>query len=653
MRKNFTLIYLLFSFLYLEIVFKFINNLNIFDISTFFTFLCVCIFSVILCIVNDFFNSKVKKILISILLFLFGAYFSAHTALINFYKFYFQLSSLSLFDQVASFASDGIKVFVKNIPYILIYMIPFIIFIGYFRRFVDGQRTNIKLNIIIIGFSLIFYLPFALDSSGYVYKIFSSNNMIQVVNRNGVISGLFFDITKLITGGNSSIEVIEEENQVLEETDYKQNAFDIDYESLNSKTSNSEIIELNNYMSSKTPTYQNEYTSFFKGKNLILIMAESFNSIAVNEDLTPTLYKMVHGGFEFNNFYSPTNYSTIGGEFSELTSLFPDLGPLPNTLSIFRSETNSYPMGIGNLFKNEGYKTYAYHNSSYDFQDRNIYLNSLGFDSYNACGLGLENEIDCNHWPASDVDMIDATVDDYINNDNFLVFYATVSGHGPYLFDSSENQIAPKYEQLVKDYYGESLGNDENANLLMAYQAGQNELDRALQELLNKLDEAQKLNDTVIALVGDHHPYYLTDSMSIDDYNRLSTYERDEYIELYHSNFILYNSAMDSVSVDCVGSQLDVIPTIYNLFGLDYDSRLLMGTDLLSNSNSIAIMGDNSWVNDYCKYYSINGSYEVTGDMNVGDSYIEIINKKIVNLQKISKMIMKNNYYEFVYENKD
>lgn len=654
MKKDFLYKYLILSFIFLEISFKLINNLAIFDISTLFVVTFSCILVTLISLLLDFAKQKFKVVVSSVLLFIFGIYFAVHTCLFNMYKFYFQFSSLSLLDQVAGFASDGLKVVFNNIIPIIVFLIPFIGFVAYFRRFVDDTRTNIKLSVIVLGFSLVFYLPFSLDPYGYVYKTFVSNNMIQIVNKNGVFSGLFYDTYKAINGGDANIVVIEEENIQEEESDieYEDNILNIDFDALNEKTTNKSIIDLNNYFATKTPTKKNEYTGFFKDKNLILFMAESFNGICVNKDLTPTLYKLVHNGFEFTNFYSPTIYSTIGGEFTELTSLFPDLGTTPNTLSIFRSTVNTYPMGIGNVFNDIGYSTYSYHDSSFDFQDRNIYLNNLGFRNYYACGLGLEKEMDCGHWPASDVDMINVTFDDYINDDNFLVFYASVSGHGPYMFVEKENKIAPKYEQQLREYYGDRLGKGNEADMLMSYIAGQMELDKALETLINKLDAAGKLDDTVIALVGDHHPYYLTENMSIDSYNKLSTYYRDEYIELYHSNFILYNSAMDTVTVDKVGSQLDVIPTIYNLFGINYDSRLLMGTDLLSTTPSIAIMGDDSWVNDHGKYYAISGAYESSDGLQLGDSYIDLINSKVKNIQKVSILIMKNNYYQFIYENK-
>lgn len=649
MKKLPLFLYLLLSFLYLELAFKLINTNQFFSLYTLVTIVVAIVFVSFTYLLINLIKGKGKLIVLEILLFIFGLYFSIHTCLYRFYKFYFELSSLALLDQAAAFASDGLKVIWSNILYIVIFFIPFILGI-IIRKHLDLERINYKYILVSLLVGIICYLPMILLPNGLAIQTYSTGNMIQIVNKNGVISGLGYDIYNSIFGISNSIDNVEEENieEVVEEIVYEDIAFDIDFNTLNEQDINSNIKELNTYFSNKKPSKENEYSSYFANKNLILFMAESFNGICVDPNLTPTLYKLVHSGFEFNNFYSPTIYSTIGGEFCELTGLYQDL----DALSIFRSNRNTYPMGIGNLFKEKGYKTYAYHNSTYNFQDRDVYLANLGFDNYNASGLGLEYLMDCRHWPASDVDMIDVTFDDYINDPRFLVFYATVSGHGPYVFDEKEDQIAPKYEEMLREYYGDRLGSGEKTDALMAYEAGQIELDRALETLINKLTAANKLEDTVIALVGDHHPYYLTDRMSMDDYNKLSTYERDGNIELYRSNFILYNSAMDTVSVDTVGSQLDVIPTIYNLFGLNYDSRLLMGNDLLSKEPSIAIMGDGSWVNDKGKYYSYNGKFVSNDGSVVSDSYIDTINKKVKNIMNVSLLIMENNYYKYIYDNK-
>jgi phosphoglycerol transferase MdoB-like AlkP superfamily enzyme len=119
----------------------------------------------------------------------------------------------------------------------------------------------------------------------------------------------------------------------------------------------------------------------FDGMNLIFVVAESFNEIAVSEELTPTLYKMVNNGFNFKNYYTSNNLSTIGGEFQALTGLYAD----NSLLSSWRGGEAYFPYGLGTMFKNDGYKTYAYHNNSAYFQDRNVYLKSQGFNNFKGC----------------------------------------------------------------------------------------------------------------------------------------------------------------------------------------------------------------------------------------------------------------------------
>ena len=359
-------------------------------------------------------------------------------------------------------------------------------------------------------------------------------------------------------------------------------------------------------------------------------MAESFNEIAVREDLTPTLYKLINSGFSFKNFYTPTISSTIGGEFQELTGLVAASG----FLAPWKSGTNSFPFGIANVFKNMDYNTFAYHDHTYSFQSRYKYLAALGFDNFLACKNGLEERINCKTWPESDVEMINTTVDDYINSDKpFFTYYVTVSGHGDYSF--SQSAIAKKNKELVKDLkYSEKP---------LSYLASQIELDRALELLINKLTEAGKLDDTVIALVGDHYPYYL----SLDEVNEISSYQKESVITINKSNFLLWNSKMDTVTVDKVGSQIDVLPTLYNLFGASYDSRLIIGKDILSTEPGLAIFGNRSWVSDKGKYYSGTGEFISNGE-EVDSEYISYMNKVVNNKVTMSKNIMVKDYYRKV-----
>ena len=442
------------------------------------------------------------------------------------------------------------------------------------------------------------------------------------------MSATYLDLRKTIFGFDEKIEVVNkiddiEDNELFE---YEYNNKDFDFSG-----GNSNIQKINDYMKTETGTRQNKYTGMFKGKNLIFIVAESFSEIAVSEKYTPTLYKMVHEGFDFENFYTSNNLSTIGGEFQALTGLYAD----NSILSSWRGGWAYYPYGLGNTFKKLGYNTYAYHDNSAYFQDRNVYLNNQGFSNYKGCYNGLEKLINCNEWPQSDVAMMDKTISDYINSDKpFMTYYMTVSGHFYYSF--SENAMSKKHKNEVEDLnYPEQV---------KAYVATQIELDNALKVLVDKLADANKLDDTVFVLLADHYPY----NMTIDNINKISNYQRDSLIEVNSNNLIIYNSKMKPVKVSKVGMSIDVLPTVLNLFGVDYDSRIIMGKDILSTAPGIAIFKNKSWVSDYGTYYASNGSF-VAKVENIPNDYVKNMNAIVNNRVAISRMIVQNNYYNYLF----
>ena len=158
---------------------------------------------------------------------------------------------------------------------------------------------------------------------------------------------------------------------------------------------------------------------------------------------------------------------------------------------------------------------------------------------------------------------------------------------------------------------------------------------------MKKLEEADKLDDTVIVLLADHYPYYL----SLNDINKLSTYKRDSMIEVNSNSLIIYNSKMKSETINKVGMSIDVLPTVLNLFGMEYDSRIIMGKDILSTSLGLAIFKDKSWVTDKGTYYASSGKF--VGD-EVDDDYVKNINSIVNNRVAISRMIVANDYYRKV-----
>ncbi len=612
------------SLLYLEIVFR-IFGIGSFSFKNLYILLYLVLVSFILCFVNRLLYKKGRVVNIIILLFV-SLYFSLEIVFKKIFNVYFSIKSIGMAGNLNSFYKEMFNYIYNNIFYIFIMFIPFIIicFISKYMKYNKINKRNMMLYLILILNSYnIYCLSVMLNNSlnNLYYNVDNSSLYKEYV---GVIPSTLLDIKRSMFGFEDKVVSVNKEIDI--KTKYDKNVIDVDFDKLISDETDKTLLSMHNYFKEEKGTYKNKYSEYFKDKNLILFMAESFNSIAVNEELTPTLYELVNNGFVFNNFYSPLVLSTIGGEYQELTGLYPNVEMLSK---VWRNGKNSYEWGIGNRFKDIGYNTYAYHDNQYDFQNRNQYLKSIGLDNYLACGNGLESRIDCTVWPESDVDMINSTVDDYINDDKFFVYYATVSGHMDYNYG---NYIANKNKSFVEemDYSLESK----------AYLATQIELDRALLNLINKLKKSGKLDDTVIALVGDHYPY----ALDIDNINEISDYERDDLFLVNKSNFILWNSKMDKVKVDKVGSQIDVLPTLYNLFGVKYDSRLIIGKDILSDDEGLSIFNNLSWISDKGKYNSVTGIFDGDADLD----YINNMNNIVANRVSMSKYLIKYNYYDLV-----
>ncbi len=604
---------------------KFDNYLNVFIYSF--------IISTFLSIISGIFNNKVNNILTSVYLLFIGLLFSLQLVFYNVFKVFFSFSILGLSDQLNGFLGETIKAIIDNIVYIIIFLLPFILYL-IFKKKINLKQNTLKhyliyLIMMIIGIvSLTIRVISTKGVDNGPYYLYNDVNSITLnIEKLGVCNSYLIDIYRYIFGFEEQLvdTNMEEDIKKDEEIVYEKNNLDISFDK---ETTNNDIKKINEYMLNNPGTDKNKYTGIYKDYNLIYIVAESFSEIAVSEELTPTLYKLTHSGFIFDNYYTPNTLSTIGGEFQALTGLYPD----SSILNTWRRGTNYFPYGLATVFKSLGYQTFAYHNNWYGFQDRHKYLKSQGFTNYIGCYNGMEKRMNCGSWPQSDLDMMKATMKDYVNNEEpFLAYYMTVSGHFSYNF--SDNSMAYKNRQYVN-----------NLNLstsAKAYVATQIELDRALEYMLTTLEENNKLDNTIIVLMADHYPYKL-DTNTI---NTLSTYTRDGVVEVNHNNLILWNNNMEDIHIDKVCMSSDVLPTVYNLFGIDYDSRLFTGQDILSTSDGLAVFSNRSWKSDVGTYFTSGSKF--VGD-EVMDDYVTNINNIVKNRLNIAKLILKTDYYKYL-----
>lgn len=581
-------------FLYEEILYKLVLQLPL-NVSVVFFSLTIGLFVGYL---SQFIPKRINYFIFNIINLLLCIYYGTALIVRKVFGIVIVPSTFTMYKQVTggAFKTLFFDVITSNILIIILILLPFIVGL-FLNRYLSNKPKFTYILVVVIPFILFLLCSDSLD-------VFYSNK--SDVDKLGVCSSIFMD-------GDVGLEVedIAHESTVNEEVavTYKPQVSDIDFGSLESD--NQAINDLNNYIKNQAPTYTNEYTGMFKGKNLIYIMAESFDGYFVDKELTPTLYKMIHDGFYFKNYYTPTNLSTIGGEFSLLTGLLPDLAVLNNQWNGNYNNNghhNYYPYGLGNLFKDLGYDVYAYHDYFYNFQNRDYYLKDLGFDNYKACGNGMETRMDCSIFPASDDEMINGSIDDYINSDKFMVYYVTVSGHAKWGF--GYNAMAEKNKDLVSDL--------EYSDTVRAYISANLELEKAMTTLLDKLSAAGKLEDTVIVMASDHHPYFMED----EQMEELAGKELDKY-SLYKNDLIIYNPDVENVEVDKVCNTIDVLPTVLNLFGIEYDSRLIVGKDILSDSDGMAIFADYSWLTDNDSDYSnvVSNKYLVSKNIMVYDYY--------------------------------
>lgn len=576
-------------------------------------------------------SEKTNKIFSYIIYFVLCFWFALEAIFKSFLQTFFSLDCFKLSDQTMGFAGETIKVIVGNIHYLILFFLPFILLI-IFRKKID---LNIKENkkylysyIILIPLSFLsyrLYINSTKDNKDIsLYDLYyNTNNIPLSIQKMGVLSSTGLDIYRNIFGFDDKVIEVnyEEENNDEDLFVYEKNNLDLD---LSSNKLNKDIKE---YIDNNPGTSKNKYTGMFENKNLIFVVAESFSEIGIDKDRTPTLYKLTNNGFIFDNFYVPYYLSTIGGEFQSLTGLYPNY----STLTKWKSGENSFPYGLATVFKEKGYNTYAYHAHDGYFQNRYKYLKALGFDNFKACNMGLN--INCNVWPESDIEMIKATTNDYINSDKpFMTYYMTVSGHLDYTKES--NSIVSKNWDLVK--------NLDYSDKAKSYLATQIELDRAMESLLKELENKGILEDTVIVLLADHYPY----GLSLEEINELSSYQRYELFEINHNALIIYNSSMKNTNVTKVGMPIDVLPTIYNLFDIKYDSRLFAGSDLLSNNEGMVILDNLSWITDKGKYNSLNGKY--SGDID--SDYINNINNIIQNKIIFSRNMITYDGYRYIKE---
>ena len=477
------------------------------------------------------------------------------------------------------------------------------------------------------------------DKSFSVYKTFTNVNTSTDSSYKsvGMLATTVQELRYMVFGSSGSVIITPSSLGTDTRRLYSSNSYNviesIDFAKLAESADNIMCRTTDEYLAQVVPTRKNNYTGLLQDYNLITICAESFCPWFISEELTPTLYKLSHTGIIFDNYYGTFQSVTTNGEYTMCMGLYPDMSRTKTDSSFNVAGTNYLPFCLGNALKEKGYQTWGYHDYIGDFYNRNITHANMGY-TFKAADSGLDIKID---WPSSDLEMMEASVDDYLSSrEPFHAYYMTFSGHYQYNWD---NAMSAKNHDAVKDLpYSEPV---------KAYIACNLELENALTYLMDRLEQAGVADKTCIVLTNDHYPYGLTE----EEYNELAGQEMDLTFEKYRNSFICYVPGLsENIVVDEYCSTADILPTLLNLFGVDYDSRLLAGTDVLSNGIHMAVLSDKSFLTKTFRY-DAGTETVIPADESIviSDEQLEAYRLYVDNKFQMSSNIVNSDYYAHVF----
>lgn len=421
--------------------------------------------------------------------------------------------------------------------------------------------------------------------------------------------------------------------EAQEITSYTRIIDDTAWEAWAEETKNSDYKKLNNYFLSRPITDKNEYTGMFKDKNLIVIMLESVNTIALDENYYPNITRLAKEGWNFENAFSPRNACSTGNnEMSGMVSLY----SINRTCTANLYKNNVYPEAIFNLFNTAGYTTNSFHNYTQQYYDRKTMHPNMGSGKfYNTIDLGIPYSTVYEEWP-SDVALVEKAFEHIDTEEQFMTWFTTVSSHQPYTVDS---ELGRANLDLFKDTnYPISL---------KRYMSKLKVLDDAIGTLIATLEKKGILDDTVIVMYADHYPYGLTNSTL----NKYFEYDVNVNYEVDRTPFIIYNSSLTAATYTQYTSYMNILPTLANLFDLDYDPRLYAGYDLFSEDYpDRVVFADGSWQDAIAFYNATTGKITYFGDETYDSEYIIAVNKEISTLIKMSNTAITSDYFNALFK---
>lgn len=657
-----------FFFIFLiEIILRINLSYSLIDWSVFRIFISSIFYSVCLGLFSSIFKKNTNKVINTILSFILSLYAWIELNLHNYLGFFMGTGNAEQGTKVVDYIKEYIGAANFKTYLLIIPLVLYLVYIWFLdkkiKEYILNKTTyftfkieSIKDKILTICCYLIVLFITLIVYYGTLNIKFMQNDLQTINNKDLILTndnpnlnvsqfGVYtFGLSDIIINTfNINVDISGEDiynnnkkNNLVSNETLIRNIDDTSWNELINNESNSTYNKLNKYFINRNITPKNEKTGIYKDKNLIVILMESTNYIAIDKDRYPTIYKLWSEGTSFRNNYSPRNSCSTGNnEMTVMTSLY----TINQTCTANKYKNNVYPESIFNMFTDLGYVTTSYHDYADHYYSRKTIHKNMGSGQYyNASDLGIKWSSLYKEWP-SDTDLIKTSVPHFINEDKFMVFLTSVTTHQPYVVESE-----------FGDKNLDKLDDTDYAISVKRYMSKMYELDKALEMLLDELDKAGKLEDTVIALFGDHYPYGLQTS----DISEVVGYDASVNNEMDRTPMIIYNYGQEPEIVEEYTSLIDLLPTLLNMFDVNYDPRLYFGNDIFSDYDHKAYFADGSWQDEIGYYSASKGKFTPKDENNTyTNEEIININREISTKQQMSALAIKNDYYNYLFKGLD
>ena len=646
-----------FMFLYIpllliEIIFRLVSGYSLLDLSLLRIGIGLIFITSLITYFLNYLNNTLTRIIQFILVCCASIYTTAQLGFYNFLGMYISFQESSQMGAVTDYIKDFVSSFKPAyfLPILVMFIFPFVAVIirkkyGYLKKVSIKNNTLISVLLLILSASM-YYGTLTLKVFNDKFQTTSNKDLfLTVSNTTNSITKFGSSTFALLDIRQKFFPISVQESYVSLSGKNKQNTSsefeeimgisDVDWEKIKSATDDEDYQALNEYFTSLSRAHKNEYTGMFEGKNVIFILLESVNDIIVEyPEYYPNFAKILEHSYYFKNNYSPRNAcATLNNEFSGMTSVY----SVAKVCTGKEYVQNNYFQSVFNIFNKRDYTTFSAHDYTEHYYPRREFHANLGSGEYYGVEeLNIPYSDEYINWANDDeflAEVLKIIQNKRSNGKQFMTWLTTVSSHQPYNTSSIQGD---KYLEMTK---GTKIPDD-----VRRYMSKLKIVDNALGVLINGLESQGILEDTVIVLYGDHYPY----GLSTDHLNQVLPYDTDEDKNAEKVPFLIYNSELEKKVFEQYTTYVNILPTVANLMGLDYDPRLMLGNDLLSTSyESLVVFADGSWKNENA-YYDAPSNKVVHYNEKYTEEDINNITQDVSTKLKVSTKAIETNYYAFI-----